>query len=80
MLNVETLYPLCSVLLIIGAVLLAFQKHLPSYTGAFISVTGFAAIVRVFLPIPGSQDVLTIVTAFAGFVFIFWGAWIAKAS
>ncbi len=73
MFNLETLSIICAGLQIIGLVLIILAKILPRFTGAIISVCGFASIVQVFLPLEGHQSPLFIVAAIAGIGIVIGG-------
>ena len=80
MLNVETLYIICSILQIMMIPFCIFWNRLPSYSAPLISVAGFASVVKVFLPVAGNQSLLTIVAALVGIVLIFAGVYKVKLS
>ncbi len=71
--NLEALSIICSLVEIVGLFLIVGWKWLPQYTGALISVGGFATMVKVFLPLPGHQSMLTVIAAFCGCVVIVMG-------
>jgi hypothetical protein len=72
--NLEALSEVCSLLQITGLFLILGWKWLPRFTGALISVCGFAAVVRVFLPLANHQSVLFVVAAICGVGVIAIGA------
>ena len=63
---VETLIAICSVLQIVGLVLVVMWNRLPTFVGVIIGICGFAAAVKWFLPVPPSQGLLTSAAALAG--------------
>ena len=64
--NLEALSYICSVLQILGLSVLFCWKWLPRFTGALISITGFAAVVKFFLLLPGHQSTFSVIAALAG--------------
>ena len=61
----ESLSALCSVLQIVGLVLSIAWRRLPAFVGVIIGISGFAAVVKVFLPISTGAGPMTY---FAGLV------------
>lgn len=55
-----------SVLQIIGFVLIAAAPILPTFVHALISITGFAAVVKIHLPLEDHQTPLAFVAAVSG--------------
>lgn len=71
--NLHILSVICGFLQIAGLLLAIVWKLLPRFTGALISICGFAAIVKVFLPLANHQNTINVIAAFAGVGIIFFG-------
>lgn len=72
--NLEALSMVCNLLQITGLFLILGWKWLPRFTGALISVCGFAAVVKVFLPLAGHQSTIGVVAAICGVGIVVVGA------
>ena len=48
--KIQILSVMCSILQIVGLVLIVLAKSLPNFTPVLIGIAGFAAIVKYFLP------------------------------
>ena len=64
--NLEVLSDICSFLQIAGMLLIFGWAWLPRFSGALISVCGFAAVVKVFLPLAEHQSTLGVIAAVSG--------------
>ncbi len=76
MLNLEILSLFCSILQIVGFLLilgLFVWNELPKSVWALICISGFAAIVQIFLPLDNHQNILYLLAAVCGFGLIIVG-------
>jgi len=68
---------ICSLLQILGLFLIMgmplFPKWFPRFIGILLGVCGFAAVVKVFLPLEFHQSLLGIAAAFCGGGIMFMG-------
>lgn len=80
MTNLETLALICTLFHILGVILLAGFIWLPRFTGVFISIGGFAAVIRLFLPLADHQNPSSIIGAIGGVCLIILGAIKAQIS
>lgn len=67
--KIQILSVMCSILQIVGLVLIVLAKSLPNFTPVLIGIAGFAAIVKYFLPDAESsfEKALRPIAAVAGF-------------
>lgn len=56
----------CTFLQISGLFMIIFVDHLPPFFWVFVGITGLAAVVKIFLPLPNHQSSTAICGAVVG--------------
>ncbi len=64
--NLKALSMICSLLQIIGLILVIISSFLPLFVWVIIGISGFAATVKIFLPLENHQSFFSFIATLCG--------------